>query len=96
MRRVRELEHELAEAQAEVDVLDVSTLAQRAGADAQRRYDAALARVARVLAEAPAEAHPRRLAEAVHRQVLAARELRPLSPEVEDVEVDDPETWPEE
>ena len=96
LRRVSALEHELAEAQAEVDVLDVSTRAQRATAEAQLRYDAALVRVARVLAEAPAKAHPRRLAEAVHRQVLAARELRPVSPEVEDVEVDDPDTWPEE
>lgn len=94
MRHATRLEQELAEAQAIIDVLDVSTPAQRMTAESQLRYDAALKHVDTVLAEAAAEAHLRRLAEAVRRQVVAARELRPFSPEVEDVEVDDPDTWP--
>ena len=43
----------------------------------------------------PADAHMRRLAEAVRRQVVAARSARPPSPEVAEVYVDDPETWPD-
>ena len=94
LRRVSRLEQELAKAQEIVDVLDVSSEERRASEACQRKYDGALALVESVLSEASADAHPRRLAEAVRRQVLAARACRPLSPEVEDVLVDDPDTWP--
>ena len=94
IRRVAGLEQELMEVQADMDVLDVSPLAQRSSADGQKRYDNSLARVDRVLQESPANAHPRRLAEAVRRQVVAARAGRPASPEVEDILADDPDTWP--
>ena len=96
LRRVSAWEQALAEAQTIVDVLDVSSLSVRASADCQRRYDRALAFVDKVLGEAPTDAHPRRLAEAVRRQVVAARGGRPVSPEVEDVLVDEPDTWPDE
>ena len=79
-----------------VDVLDVASAAQRASADAQRRYDTALSRVDQVISETvDVDAHPRRLAEAIRRQVLAARSGRSPSPDVEDVCADDPRTWPD-
>ena len=83
-----------AKAQETIDVLDVSSLEARASDACQRRYDDALARVDSVLREAPSDVHPRRLAEAIRRQAVAARACRPISPEVEDVVVDDPSTWP--
>ena len=95
MRRVSAWEQELMEVQTVVDVLDVAPPAQRASAGGQQRYSNALARVERVLGEAPADAHPRRLAEAIRRQVVAARDGRPASPEVEDIYADDPSTWPD-
>lgn len=94
LRRVSKLEQALAKAQEIVDVLDVSSVERRASEACQRKYDSALARVDAVLSETPADAHLRRLAEAVRRQVIAARACRPVSPEVEEVEVDDPSTWP--
>ena len=96
LRRVSRLEQELAKAQEIVDVLDVSSVERRASDASQRRYAKALALVDAVLSDAPADAdaHPRRLAEAVRRQVMAARACRPVSPEVEDVVVDDRDTWP--
>ena len=94
-RRVSQWEEQLAKAQGIIEVLDVSSSAKRASADGQRQYDAALAHVDQVLAEVAAGSHPRRLAEAIRRQVLAARSGRPPSPEVEDVQADDPDTWPE-
>ena len=96
LRRVSGWEQALVDAQTVVDVLDISSLEQRASANCQREYDGALAHVDRVLAEAPASAHPRRLAESIRRQIVAARAGRPPSPEVEDVLADDPETWPDE
>ena len=95
LRHVSRLEQELAKAQEVVDVLDVSSMATRAGDACQRKYDNALARVDKVLSDAPVDAHPRRLAEAIRRQVVAAKAGRPASPEVEDVAVDDPDTWPD-
>ena len=95
LRHVSRLEQELAKAQEVVDVLDVSSMATRASDACQRKYDNALARVDAVLNDAPLDAHPRRLAEAVRRQVVAAKACRPASPEVEDVEVDDRDTWPD-
>ena len=94
VRRVAKLEYELAKAQEIVDVLDVSSEERRASDACQARYASALALVDSVLSEAPADAHPRPLAVAVRRQVIAARACRPISPEVEDVVVDDPDTWP--
>lgn len=94
LRRVSRLEQDLAKAQETIDVLDVSSVEARASDACQRRYDDALARVDSVLREAPADVHPHRLAEAVRRQAVAARACRPVSPEVEDVVVDDPSTWP--
>ena len=94
LRRVSRLEQDLAKAQEILDVLDVSSEARRASEACQRKYDGALALVDSVLSEASADAHPRRLAMAVRRQVLAARACRPVSPEVEEVLVDDPDTWP--
>ena len=96
LRCTSKLEQALAEAQEIVDVLDISSAAARASAACQAKYDRALALVDGVLKEAPAAAHPRRLAEAVRRQVVAERSGRPVSPEVEDVRVDEPETWPNE
>ena len=82
-------------AQEIVDVLDISSAQSRAGEACQRRYDGALALVDSVLSDAPADAHAhRQLAMAVRRQVIAARACRPVSPEVEEVVVDDPKTWP--
>jgi hypothetical protein len=95
LRRVSNWEQMLGKAQEIVDVLDVSSMERRASAPLQLKYDDALAQVDHVLREAPADAHPRRLAEAVRRQVIAARACRPPSPEVEDIFVDDPETWPD-
>ena len=88
-------EQELAKAQELVEVLDVAPPARRASADCQLKYNDVLARVDRVLSEAPAGAHPRALAAAVRRQVVAAMGGRPPSPEVEDILVDEPDTWPE-
>ena len=94
LRSASGLEQQLAEVQELVDVLDCKPPAQRASAECQRQYDGALARVDAVLREA-SDGHPlRRLADAVRRQVVAARAGRPPSPEVEDVYVDEPETWP--
>ena len=92
LRRVSGLEQQLADVQAEIDVLDCKPPAQRASAGCQRQYDEALARVDAVLREVPAS--HRQLADAVRRQVVAARAGRPPSPDVEDVYVDDPDTWP--
>ena len=95
LRRASGLEQQLAEVQELVDVLDCKPPAQRASAECQRQYDGALARVDAVLRDVPAShGQLRRLAEAVRRQVVAARAGRPPSPEVEDVYVDEPETWP--
>ena len=94
LRRVSKLEQQLAKAQEILDVLDVSSVERRASDACQRRYDGALALADSVLSDAPADAHPRRLAIAVRRQVVAARACRPISPEVEEVVVDDPSTWP--
>ena len=93
LRRVSEWEQALNDAQTILDVMDVSSPTMRASAACRIRYDEALALVDGVLSEAPTEAHPRRLAEAVRRQVVAARAVRPVSPEVEDVRVDEPSTW---
>ena len=92
LRRSSRLEQQLAEVQELVDVLDCKPPAQRASAGCQRQYNGALARVDAVLREVPASHRP--LADAVRRQVVAARAGRPPSPEVEDVYVDDPDTWP--
>ena len=94
LRRASGLEQQLAEAQELVDVLDCKPPAQRASAGCQRQYDEALARVDAVLREVSDGQSLRRLADAVRRQVVAARAGRPPSPEVEDVYVDDPDTWP--
>ena len=94
LRRVSRWEQDLMKAQEVIDVLDVSSMESRAGERCQRRYDDALALVDSVLSDAPADAHPRQLAVAVRRQVIAARACRPVSPEVEEVVVDDPSTWP--
>ena len=93
LRRMCAWEEVLATAQTLVDVLDVRPLAHRASIECQQKYDTTLARVDEVLREAPPDAHPRRLAEAVRRQVVAARAGRPPSPEVADVLVDDPSSW---
>ena len=95
LRRVSAMEQELTEVQAAIDVLDCSPAAQRASAKCQQQYDHALARVDRVLSDSPKDAHPRKLAEAIRRQVVAAKAGRSASPEVEDVLADDPGTWPE-
>ena len=92
LRRSSRLEQQLAEVQELVDVLDCKPPAQRASANCQRQYDDALARVDAVLREVPASHRP--LADAVRRQVVAARAGRPPSPDVEDVYVDEPDTWP--
>ena len=94
LRRVSEWEQALAEAQTMADVLDISSPSVRASDASQARYDIALALVDAVLSEAPTDAHPRRLAEAVRRLIVAARDGRPASPEVVDVRVDEPDTWP--
>ena len=95
LRRVSRLEQDLMKAQEIVDVLDISSAESRTGEACQRRYDGALALVDSVLSDAPADAHAhRQLAMAVRRQVIAARACRPVSPEVEEVVVDDPTTWP--
>ena len=95
LRKASGLEQQLAEVQELVDVLDCKPPAQRAAAGCQRQYDEARARVDAVLREVPAShGQLRRLADAVRRQVVAARAGRPPSPDVEDVYVDEPETWP--
>ena len=75
LRRASGLEQQLAEVQELVDVLDCKPPAQRASAGCQRQYDGALARVDAVLREVPASHRP--LADAVRRQVIAARAGRP-------------------
>ena len=97
LRHVSRMEQQLAKAQEIVDVLDVSSVERRASEASQSKYASALALVDAVLSEAAAtdNAHPRPLAAAVRRQVIASRACRPISPEVEDVVVDDPDTWPE-
>ena len=94
LRQTARLEQQLAEVQELVDVLDCKPPAQRASAGCQRQYDEALARVDAVLREVSDGQSLRRLADAVRRQVVAARAGRPPSPDVEDVYVDDPDTWP--
>ena len=111
LRRVSSWEQSLAKAQTIVDVLDVSSASHRSSAEGQRKYDSALELVDAVLSEASSwastvgdeanhEVTRRRravgcLAEAVRRQVVAARSGRPVSPEVEEVYVDDPSSWPD-
>lgn len=100
IRRVSGWEQALADIQSLVDVLDVKPQSQRASAACQSEYDSALARIDTMLTEVqpaePAQKHLKPLAEAIRRQVVAARAGRSPSPEVEEVDAEDPDTWPPE
>ena len=88
LRRVSNLEQQLMSVQSVVDVLDCMP-SSKGSASSIAKLDAALAKVDGVIAAA-GDAHPKLLAQAVRRQVLAARDGRPLSPATADVCADDP------
>ena len=88
LRRVSNLEQELMSVQSDLDVLDCMP-SSKSSASGIAKLNAALAKVDGVIAAA-GDAHPKLLAQAVRRQVLASRDGRPVSPGTADVCADDP------